>query len=75
MNTKRICLQLEKNIFNKLGILVEVKFGEVPNLNNWFYVERRNFDGYYRLGMFESSSKSFIKSLSKEDVPEDLLIK
>lgn len=72
MENEIYCKILENMVLEKTGKKATVLYGECGNLGNWFYIERTLYDERYRLGMFESSSISFLKSL--ESLPSDVVL-
>lgn len=57
------CHALEQKFFDKFGKKVNVLFGEVPNLGEWFYIPRKMYDGCYRLGITFSSAERYIETI------------
>ena len=68
-----ICKQIEEIILKKQGKKVAVLYGEVPELGNWFYIRRKLYDGYYRLGIVSNSAVSYVNRILNT-LPDDVII-
>lgn len=73
MNRQEECKKLQEFISEKIGLSVNVLYGEVDNLGEWFYIPRKSYNLKYRLGVSFSSADSYVNKILN-DLPSDIVL-
>ena len=68
---EEICQELHDILYMKFDKHFKVEYDEVEILGKWFFIRRKNYAGFYRLGMFSATAISFVRNLDK--LPSDLI--
>lgn len=70
---EEICQELHDILFMKFNKHFKVEYAEIPGFgdSNYFFIHRKKYSGYYRLGMYALTAIDFARSLEK--IPSDLI--